>query len=125
MRRLVETTERDAALRSASGVGWVTLPIGLVLVIAPSRVGRTLGLGDHAQDLRVIGALDLALVPGLLAGRPRRPWLVARAALNLGIAAYCARLARDEGSKGALAGVAAMAAATLADSRTIGALGSI
>ncbi|MEO7449172.1 MAG: hypothetical protein ABI336_12940 [Humibacillus sp.] len=32
---------------------------------------------------RVIGALDLALVPGLLGGRPRWPWLAARAAANV------------------------------------------
>ena len=114
--------DRAAALRSARAVGWVTLPIGLVLVAAPSHVGRALGLGDHPRDLRVIGALDLALVPGLLVGRPRRPWLLARVGLNLAVAGYCARLVRDEGSKGAMVGVAAMVAASLADRRTMAAL---
>jgi hypothetical protein len=41
--------------------------------------------------------LDLALVPGLLAGRPRWPWLTARAAANLATAAYCLYLAPTNG----------------------------
>ena len=122
MPRLAETADRDTALRSASGVGWATLPIGLVLVAAPGRVGRLLALGDHPAALRTIGALDLALVPGLVAGRPRRPWLLARVALNLGIAAYCVRLVHGERSTGAMVGVAAMLAASAADSRTIAGL---
>lgn len=44
---------------------------------------------------------------------------MARVALNLGIAAYCAGLVRGEHSKGAMVGVAAMLAASAADSRTI------
>ncbi|MFC7487648.1 hypothetical protein ACOCJ7_16095 [Knoellia sp. CPCC 206453] len=123
MSRLAESPKREAALRSASAVGWVTLPIGLALVAAPARIGRVLALGDHPAALRAIGALDLALVPGLLVGRHRRPWLVARVALNLGIAAYCAGLVRSERSKGAMVGVAAMVAASVADSRTIADLG--
>ena len=38
--------------------------------------------------MRLIGASDLVLVPGLLFGRPQWPFMVGRAALNLGVAAY-------------------------------------
>ena len=38
--------------------------------------------------MRALGVSDLVLVPGLLWGRPRWPWMVGRAALNLAQAAY-------------------------------------
>jgi hypothetical protein len=112
----------NAAQRSATRVGLITLPIGIALLASPSRAGRLLSTGDHSASLRTIGALDLALVPGLLAGRQRWQWMTARAGLNLVIAAYCLRLVRRERAAGAKIGAVAMVAATVADSRTIAAL---
>jgi hypothetical protein len=112
----------DTAKRSATGVGIITLLIGIVLVVAPSRAGRLLRTGDHPRALRAIGASDLALVPGLLAGRSRWRWMTARAGLNMVIAAYCLWLVRRERTVGAKIGAAAMLVATAADSRTIVAL---
>jgi hypothetical protein len=99
-----------------------TLPIGAAILLKPDWVGKALKLGDHPAALRVIGAADLALVPGLLAGRRRLPWMVARAGLNVAIAAYCVRLARTEGNLGPKIAVPALAVATAADARTILAL---
>lgn len=110
------------AEHSAKSVGIVTLFIGIALVVAPSKAGRLLRTGDHPAALRIIGASDLALVPGLLVGRHRLRWMTARAGMNLVIAAYCLWLVRREGTVGAKVGVAAMVAATLADSRTIAVL---
>ncbi|NYI77297.1 hypothetical protein [Nocardioides panzhihuensis] len=112
----------ESARRSAAFVGMATLPIGAALLLAPGRVGRSLKLGDHPVALRAIGAADLALVPGLLTGRRRLPWLAARAGLNMAIAAYCAHLARAEGSTAHKIAVPALAIATAADVRTILAL---
>lgn len=50
-----------------------------------------IGLIDP-RSAQVIGLLDLLLVPGLLTGRPRWPWLGARAVMNLGMAVYTLRL---------------------------------
>jgi hypothetical protein len=111
-----------AAQRSAKGVGIITLPIGIALVAAPSRAGRLLRTGDHPLALRIIGASDLALVPGLLVGRRPWRWMAVRAGLNVMIATYCLWLVRREGTIGAKLGAAAMMAATVADSRTIAAL---
>lgn len=117
-----ESMNPTAAQRSARGVGIVTLLIGIALVAVPSRAGRLLRTGDHPTALRIIGASDLALVPGLLVSRRPWRWMAARAGLNVVIAAYCLWLARREGTVGAKIGAAAMVAATVADSRTIAAL---
>ena len=109
---------RDAA----TTVGLITLPIGLALVAAPAQAARHLRFGDHSRALRVIGASDLALVPGLVGGRHRWQWMAARAGLNLAIAAYCVRLVRREGIAGAKVGVLAMVIATVDDGRRVAAL---
>ena len=85
-------------------------------------MGRALKFGDHPVALRAIGAADLALVPGLLAGRRRLPWMAARAGLNVAIAAYCVSIARSEGNIGPKIAASAMVLATAADVRTILAL---
>jgi len=116
--------DRASAQRSAASVGVTTLLIGIVLVTVPSRSARILRTGDHPAALRIIGLSDLALVPGLLIGRHRLEWMIARAALNLIIAAYCLQLVHREGVLGAKLGAVAMLLATIADGRTIFALRS-
>src|SRR5262245_11211265 len=105
--------DAHAGWDAATTVGLITLPIGVGLVLAPVHAARLLKLGDHSGALRVIGAADLALVPGLLAGRQRWQWMAARAGLNLVIAAYVLRLVRRERAAGAKVGVLAMAIATV------------
>jgi hypothetical protein len=99
-----------AARRTAIGVGVLTTGIGGALAVAPEACGTAVGLTDTA-GLRTIGVADLALVPGLVRGPRRWPWMVARGALNVGIVAYL--LGRPPGPDaarrrllcGALAGV--------------------
>lgn len=110
------------AERAAIGVGRVTLPIGVALLVAPSRVGRLLRVGNRPGALQAIGVLDLVLVPGLLVGRRRWQWMAARAGLNVVIAAYCLRVGRQEDAVGAKVAAIAMVVATAADCRTIIAL---
>lgn len=83
-------------------VGGVTLVAGVVLLAAPGRVSGRLGLDGEDAALRAVGLSDLVLVPGLLRGRPRWPWMVARAALNLAQAAYLHGVAPRSSSPRAL-----------------------
>ncbi len=85
-------------------VGGVTLVAGAVLVAAPDRVAGPLGLDDQDPALRLLGVSDLVLVPGLLRGRPRWPWMIGRAALNLAQAAYLRSVAPGSSSPGLLTG---------------------
>lgn len=108
-----------AAQRAASRVGLITLPIGIAIMISPDIVNQLLRLGAHRIALRAIGAADLAIVPGLLAGRCRLRWMTARVGLNLLIAAYCSQLVRRQDASGAKVAAIAMVVATVADGKTI------
>ena len=68
--------------------GYVTTATGVALVLAPGVAARQMGLAGQEGPLRLIGAADLVLVPGLLRGKPRWPWMIARAGMNLAMAAY-------------------------------------
>lgn len=70
----------QAAHRAAVTVGSATFLIGGALLTAPRVFGPLIGLSSPAGT-RVVGALDLVLVPGLLMASPRWPWLAARAGL--------------------------------------------
>ncbi|HYH90513.1 MAG TPA: hypothetical protein VEX67_14850 [Solirubrobacteraceae bacterium] len=79
-------------------VGCVTLAAGTALVAAPGTLTGPLGLEGQDAAVRAIGVSDLVLVPGLLRGRPRWPWMIGRAALNLAVAAYLHGVAEQSSS---------------------------
>jgi hypothetical protein len=87
-----ESSSDERVVRAAAVVSGV---LGTILLIAPAVVGRALGVDAGRRVLRAIGAVDLALVPGLVFGRPRWAWLVARAATNPPIAAVVFTSARS------------------------------
>lgn len=90
--------------------------IGAALTLAPARTAAVLGLADRRGQARALGLADLALGPGLLAGRPRWPWMAARASLNFVIAGrYRARARAAPDLRRARVGAAAMTALTVVD----------
>jgi len=101
-----------AAERAAAGVGLATLLIGGALTVAPVRVGAMMGLTDP-RGARIVGLADLALVPGLIRGRPVWPWVAARGSLNLAIVAY--GLALDRRDRRVRLAAAALIGATVGD----------
>ena len=105
--------------RMPQGVGVATLAAGVALVAAPGMTTRALGIEGEETAVRIVGAADLALVPGLLLGRPRWPWMTARAALNLAQAGWLASTAGRAGAPAlARGGAAALAALTAVDGPT-------
>ena len=105
--------------RMAELAGWATLVAGAALLVAPRRSAGPLGLDGQEAAVRVIGVSDLVLVPGLLRGNPRWPWMAARAAFNLGDVVYLLRAATRSSSPGkARGGAAVMAALTAIDGAT-------
>ncbi len=102
----------DAARGNSRLVGLITLGTGIALVLSPGRLGGLSGIDDR-RTARLIGVADLALVPGLLSGKPRWPWMAARAALNLPMAAVYARSPRTSARLSA----AALLALTASDGR--------
>ncbi|HEY2223196.1 hypothetical protein [Actinomycetospora sp.] len=104
------------AVTAATGVGLITLGLGAALAVAPRAAGGTLGVpGDADVGLRVVGIVDLAIAVGLLAARPRWPWLLARAAANPPTAAYLAALGRRHRATRLYPVAAFIAAVTAAD----------
>jgi hypothetical protein len=105
--------------RMAEFAGWATLAIGATLIVAPRRTTGPLGLDGQEAAVRALGVSDLVLVPGLLRGNPRWPWMTARAAFNLGDAAYLLWAAPRSSSPAKVrAGAAVMVALTAIDGTT-------
>ncbi len=100
-------------------VGVITLAAGAFLAAAPQLTTKPLGLEGQETPMRLVGLADLALVPGLLRGEPRWPWMFGRAALNLGQAAYFHGVADRSSSPGLVRGIGSgLAALTLPDAAT-------
>jgi hypothetical protein len=105
--------------RTPTIVGSISLAAGALLVAAPQLVTRSYGLEGEETAVRLVGLADLALVPGLLAGRPRWPWMIGRAAVNLAQAAYLRSVAAQSSSPGVVRGIGTgLACLTLVDAPT-------
>ncbi len=104
-------------------VGCVTLAAGAALLVAPGRLSGPLGLHGQETALRAIGLSDLVLVPGLLRGSPRWPWMAGRAAFNVALAAYLHGVAPQSASPRSLkTGAALFVGLTVVDGATAVAL---
>jgi hypothetical protein len=68
--------------RLATGVGWGSLALGAAMALDPRRSAALVGWRDRQGFARLVGGLDLVLGAGLLRGRHRARWMLARALLN-------------------------------------------
>ncbi len=103
--------------RLSTGVGWVSLGLGVAMTLDPRRSAGVLGWADRERLTRLVGSVDLILGAGLLLGRRRARWMLARALLNAAIGLVYARvLAQGRPRRGrAGAGAGLMAALTVFD----------
>ncbi|HEY2478912.1 MAG TPA: nitroreductase/quinone reductase family protein [Solirubrobacterales bacterium] len=108
--------DEQAAMERSRQVGFGSLAIGVALLLWPRRLGRLAGL--EARDAQLVALGDLVVGPGLIWGRPRRPWLFARGGVNVGIVALLLR----RRSRAGRAIAAALGVATVADLQMAAAL---
>jgi hypothetical protein len=67
------------------GIGWVSIGVGLALVVAPKRTVRAFGMGQRPSLGRFLGVRDLVVGVGLLCEHENLgPWLRARAVSDAG-----------------------------------------
>lgn len=108
--------------RRALALGVFSLVLGATQLLAPRRLGRAVGVGEHPVLMRVLGAREIA-TGALVLARPDQPaplWLrVAGDVLDLALLTRAVVFRRSKGrigaAIGAVAGVTALdvAAASL------------
>lgn len=107
--------DRDRAL--GTGIGWISLSLGLALTLLPRKTAGFLGWEGRERLARVVGAADLVVGMGLLLSpRPSR-WMMARTLLNIVIGSvYAGILSTGESQRGrAIVGLCLMSVLTAND----------
>lgn len=121
----VETTQATRpGVTLAQGLGWFSLGMGALRLLAPRQVGRLLGTREPGVLLRVLGARDVMTGLGLLGGRRAASWASARVvgdALDLAVLAIALQRA-DRGRAPLFAAAASVLGVTALDVRTARAL---
>jgi uncharacterized membrane protein len=98
----------------ANTLGWLSIGLGLVQVLAPRAVSRAIGVSSHPVLLRTIGAREIASGVGILSQTKPTGWLwsrVAGDAMDLALLGVAAASTRHRRSRiaivtGAVAGLA-------------------
>lgn len=110
--------------RVARGLGWFSLGLGLVELVAPGRIARTLGLEGKENLLRGYGAREIGAGMWALSDTPA-PAIWSRVAgdlLDLGTLAVGARQGDDDQRRYAGYAIAAVAGIALIDLLTAASL---
>lgn len=71
----------------ARGLGWFSLGLGALELLAPRTLDRMLGAGDYPTTTRVFGLREIVAGVGILSSRDPKYWVWARVAgdaLDLG-----------------------------------------
>jgi hypothetical protein len=99
----------------ARGLGWFSVGLGLVELLAPRRLGRALGMEDRTGLLRFYGVRELTAGLGILTQARQRPWIWARVAGDaLDLATLAWAFSRREDKRGNVAFATANVAAVTA-----------
>lgn len=90
--RRSEIDGRTAQL--AQALGWFSIGLGVAQLLAPRRLGRATGVGEHPTLMRACGAREIASGVGILSQRRPTGWLWSRVAgdtLDLALLGAAAR----------------------------------
>lgn len=82
----------------AKALGWFSIGLGLVQLLAPEKVSRAIGVADSPKLMRAIGARELSAGIGILSQRRPANWLWSRVAGDAMDLMLLANAARDRGN---------------------------
>lgn len=104
------------ARTAAKALGWFSIGLGIVEIVAPGWIARQLGIADRPRLTRAFGAREVVTGAGILSspGAPAGLWArVAGDVLDLGTLAAAARQSNRPGR--AVAAMGSVAAVLAAD----------
>jgi len=101
----------------AKGLGWFSIALGALELMAPRRVSREIGMRDQSGLVGAYGAREIATGVGILASRDPTPWIWGRVAGDVLDAVSLLPAATTPGRKqgNAMASLAAVAGVLLVD----------
>jgi hypothetical protein len=98
----------DLAGKLATGLGWFSIGIGLVQLLAPRAVVRTTGASAGADLMRGYGLREIATGVAILSARDPKPWILVRLAGDaLDLMTVAPTLGDDRRERGNAAGATA------------------
>jgi hypothetical protein len=108
---------RNAAFALARGLGWFSIGLGALEVLAPRSLARALGEEEQTGLVRAYGVREIATGIGILATNDPKPWIWGRLAGDaLDLAGLAMGLRHDNPRKDTVAfALAAVAGVTLLD----------
>jgi hypothetical protein len=110
---------RRAAHTSARALGWFSIGLGIAEVVAPSLLGRLIGLPGREPALRAYGAREIATGIGILNSEDPTPWVWGRVAGDaMDLASLGAGLRNSSSALCTLGAVGAVIGVALADLAT-------
>ena len=74
----MEPYEDDRIDMLIDGLGWFSIGLGAVELLAPEALDRWLGVGHHETVTRLYGLREIGVGVGILASEDATPWLWAR-----------------------------------------------
>jgi hypothetical protein len=117
MQDTVAPFDGDTAHSLARGLGWFSIALGLMEVVAPHSLARWLGMRDSKPILQTYGLREIGTGIGILASENPSPWVWGRVAGDgLDIATLAEGLTRSDSNKSNLGiALAAVAGVTALD----------
>jgi len=111
-----QVTRTNHSARSlARGLGWFSIGLGVVQLIAPAQVARFIGMSGSEGVIRACGVREIATGVGILLADDPKPWIYGRVggdALDLAGLGWSIEHGRDPANAaiaaGAVAGITAL-----------------
>lgn len=107
------TNSAERNQQMAKALGWFSIGLGVVQLLAPRAISRAVGAADRPMLMRAIAMREIAAGVGILGQRKPTPWLWARVAgdaMDLTLLGLAARRARNNSERSRVGAVSAAVA---------------